>query len=90
MGLVGNHKSRCAGSVIQRLAMLAFGGMYTVNHVVRDLSPPRWLDLGGPNLQGVLRACPRLSSRNNFFDPSTFKKLTFAEPRMLKLGWWGG
>ena len=64
--------------------------MLTVNPVVRNLSPRRWLDLGGPNLQGVLRACPRLSSRKNFFDPSTFKKLTFAEPRMLKLGWWGG
>ena len=25
----------------------------------------------------------------NFFDLSTFKKLTFSEPRMLKLGWWG-
>ena len=31
-----------------------------------------------------------MSSRNNFFDLSMFKKLTFAEPRMLKLGWWGG
>ena len=62
----------------------------TLNPVVRNLSPWRWLDLGGPNLQGVLRECLRLCSRKNFFDPSTFKKLTFAEPRMLKLGWWGG
>ena len=61
-----------------------------MNLIVRNPSPQRWLDLGGPNLQGVLRACPRLSSRKNFFDPSMFKKLTFSEPRMLKLGWWGG
>ena len=25
-----------------------------------------------------------------FFDPALFKKLTFAETRMLRLGWWGG
>ena len=77
-------------NMIQRRMQRAFGGMYTTNHVVRAVSPPRWLDPGGPNLQGVLRACPRLASRKNFFDPSTFKKLTFSEPRMLKLGWWGG
>ena len=76
--------------LIQRRAQRAFGGIYTANPGVRNLSPRRWLDLGGPNLQGVLGACPRLSSRKNFFDRSTFKKLTFAEPRMLKLGWWGG
>ena len=58
--------------------------------VVCVLSPPRWLHQGGPYLQGVQRACARWLSRKNFFDPSTFKKLTFAEPRMLKLGWWGG
>ena len=66
--------------------------IYTVNLDTRGLSPQRWLHQGAPNLQGVLRGCPRLSSRSrkNVLDTSMFKKLTFAEPWMLKLGWWWG
>ena len=59
-----------------------FEGMFTVNLVVRALSARRLLHLGGPHLQGVLRLCPRS-------DLTTFKKLSFAEPRMFVrlVGW---
>ena len=35
-------------------------GIHSMNPVVLMLSPQRWLDQGGQNLQGVLRACWRL------------------------------
>ena len=74
----GCIKLKCV-IIIQRRAQRAFDGIYTMNPVVLTLSPQRWLDQGASDLQGVLKACWRLSSRKNFFDPSMFKKLTFAE-----------
>ena len=43
-----------------------------------------------PKLTGCVEGMSEIVLAKDFFDPSTFKKLTFAEPRMLKLGWWGG
>ena len=43
-----------------------------------------------PELTGCVAGMSEIVLPKDFFYLSMFKKLTFAEPRMLKLGWWGG
>ena len=45
---------------------------------------------GSPNLHVEPEGMSEIVLAQEFFNPSMLKKLTFAEPRMLKLGWWGG
>ena len=57
---------------------------FCVNPISSEMAAPR-----KPKLTGCVESMSQMGLTKNFY-LSTFKKLTFAEPRMLKLGWWGG